>query len=242
MKFCASILLMIMSTSAQAEGWSLAPRVGHQNLKFHSKGTEYISYSTSAENTGPIPLEYEYEKDDSASTAFFNSTVQGLRFMYAMESFNLVSDLDFSRYYSTGAKIDLLGLGLSAQVPVAQMESFKVYGLIGFSMRSLKLRLYETSYSFGYESIDYNGQAGGYPTINVGNYDVGLGASFPLSESMSLIAEYKYSDTIAKGTFEAKTKSNVSNETHSVSYESSSKSKNNTLTTQDLTLGLIFAL
>jgi opacity protein-like surface antigen len=242
MKLCAGFLLMILSTSVLAEGWSIAPRAGHQNMKIHNVGAEYISYSTTASNSGPIRMEYDYEKDTSASTAFFNSTVQGLRLVYALESLNLVSDLDFSRYFSTFGKIDLRGLGLAAQVPVVQTESMKLYGLLGFSMRSLKLRLYQTSYSYGYESIEYSGTSAQDITIDVVNYDAGLGSSFPLSESMSLIAEYKYSDTVAKGTFKSKTKSNVRNETHSVSYESSTKAKNYTVTTQELTLGLLFAL
>lgn len=77
---------------------------------------------------------------------------------------------------------------------------------------------------------------------SVMNYDLGLGLSVPLSDSMSFGTEYKYSDTMTKGTLESSTHHTVRNATDSVAYDSKSKTKNVTVTTQELTLSLMFSL
>ncbi|HET9237933.1 MAG TPA: hypothetical protein VFO10_11810 [Oligoflexus sp.] len=241
MKLVAAILFVLVSSSAWAEGWSVGPRFGHQNLKLHSKGFEYSTYSVQANSTGPIPLEIEVEKDNDASTGHLNTTVEGIRVSYAWESLTLISDFDFARYFSTRIKFDILALGLAGQYTFVQTESFRFYGALGLSLRQLRATPYETGYTFSFDGVDYSGKSESIQA-SVVNYDLGLGFSMPLSGSMSLVTEYKYSDTMTKGTLESSTHHTVRNATDSVAYDSNSKTKNVSLTTQELTLSLMFSL
>lgn len=241
MKLVAATLFMLLSSSAWAEGWSVGPRLGHQNLKLHSKDFEYSTYSVPANSTGPIPLEYEVEKDTDASTTHFNTTVEGIRVGYGGSSLVLTSDFDFARYFSSGIKFDILALGLAGQYAFVQTESFRIYSSLGLSVRQLRAKPYETSYTYSSGGVHYSGKSDSM-LASVMNYDLGLGLSVPLSGSMSFGTEYKYSDTMTKGTLESSTHHTVRNATDSVAYDSKSKTKNVTVTTQELTLSLMFSL
>lgn len=241
MKLVAATLFVLMSSSAWAEGWSVGPRFGHQNVKLHSEGFEYSTYSVLANRTGPIPLEFEVEKDNDASTTHYNTTVEGIRLGYAGESLTLISDFDFARYFSSGIKFDILALGLAGQYAFVQTESFRLYGVLGLSLRQLRAKPYETGYTFSSDGVNYSGKSDSMQA-SVVNYDLGLGFSMPLSGSMSFVTEYKYSDTITKGTLESSTHHTVQNATDSVAYDSKSKTKNVSMTTQELTLSLMFLL
>jgi hypothetical protein len=243
MKFIVCLTMLALSSFSFADEFVIGPRFGHQNLKLHSKGGEYISFSSASFSpTGPIEIEYDVEKlDESSKPDFSNSTVQGIRLGYMIGTLGFFSDLDFSRHYFSQSQLDVLGLSTFFQYVFFDVSNLHFHSNIGLRVNQLNVKIYEPRNEYSYESISISSEVEVKPT-HVLNYDLGLGITMPLGEKVLLSLDARYSDTLSKGTSKFESKTTVSNTTDTAVANFSTKSKNVTATTQEMTLSLIFSL
>ena len=235
MRMSIVCLLCSFAPAAWASNLKVGPYMGHQNLKGHMKGAtisgdQVVTNPTTGKDSVSPNSQVNYH---DSSTTFENSNVQGLRLTYDLGLVTLRSDLAFSRYYlDTVTSHDKTSLSLGAQYNFFSLADFKFYGLAGLSFSKNQTKYQDSTPDDSYKNDPYT----------LLNYDLGLGSSLALTDSLSLVVDYKYSDALTKG--EAKFKSHDAAIINSQPYSLNSDStlKNVSETTQELTLGIMFSL
>jgi hypothetical protein len=223
-------LMCIFAPAARAADLKIGPYLGHQNLKIHSKdysvtGDQIIVDPATGEETvsSNSPLNI-----DESATSFDNTSVQGLRMTYDLGPVALRADLAFSRYvFKTYVKQDKLQISLGGQYNFFSVGEIRFYSFAGFGLSRNQWKV--------------SGVTGRSPYL-LFNYDLAVGSSIPLTQALSLMIDYKYSDAITKGESKSKDHDSAFINGQTYSLNSTATTKNITHTTQELTLGLMFSI
>jgi hypothetical protein len=228
-------LLCTFAPVAWAAELKIGPYLGHQNLKAHFKG-----YSQSGDlaiydpATGQDSVSPNSTLNSNASgTVFENSSVQGLRLTYDLDLVTLRSDLAFSRYvFDSESKQDKVQISLGAQYNVFSIGEIRFYSFAG-------LGLSRNQSKFSGKDPGYSVKDDPYVLLN---YDLAVGSNIPLTQTLSLVVDYKYSDALTKGESKSKTHEDATINSQPYPLNSTSTTKKLSETTQELTLGLLFSL